>query len=119
MRRAIEVPNWLHSSFPSDEVLLRIRIREGLIFVCERRNYKCLVIGLRLLSDIQGFLNYATGRPGYVSAHAAALWNMWQPEERDDVLMDLLDTCWRLLDPPQAEDYWADFLATLRGAATT
>lgn len=116
LRRVVAAPSWLHSGVPSDKAILHVRIREGLIYVAERRGHRELCIGLRLLMDLPGFLNYATGRPGHVSAHAAALWNMWQPAEVDPVLMDLLDTCSHMTDPLKVNDYWADFLATVRGA---
>jgi hypothetical protein len=112
----VVAPDWLQSSVPVDRDILHARIRLGIIYVAERRGHDDLATGLRLLADVSGFLWYATGRMGHVTAHAAALWNMWQPESYDEVLMDLLDTCVHLLEPGKAPDYWADFLATVRGA---
>lgn len=116
VRRAVPAPFWLASKLPSDTAILHVRIREGIQLLAERRGHASLAIGMRLLADLQGFLVYATGRPGHVSAHAAALWNMWQPADPDPVLNDFLDTCARMIEPNKAADFWPDFLATVRGA---
>lgn len=115
-RRAVSAPDWLHAGVPMNREVLETRVRQGIAFVAERRGHQGLSIGMKLLADLPGFLNYALDRPGYVTAHAAALWNMWKPEPADEVVMDLLDTCYRLLAPGMAPDYWGDFLATVRGA---
>lgn len=116
VRRAVAAPFWLQAKVPTERSTLHVRIREGLIVLAERRGHAQLAIGLRLLADLPGFLVYATGRPGHVTAHAAALWNVWQPKDPDPVLNDFLDTCTRMLDPDRTSDYWPDFLATVRGA---
>lgn len=101
---------------PIDPAILRVRVREGLQQVAERHGHASLAIGLRLLIDLDGFVVYALGRPGTVTPSAVALWDMNPTAREDVVLMDLLDTCRRILEGKLAGDYWADFLATIRGA---
>lgn len=116
-RRAVRPPEWLPDTrMPSDRAQLRVRIREGIQGVAERRGFPTLAIGLRLLVDLDGFIIYATDRPGEVTPSAAALWESHPQAKKDEVLLDLLDTCHRILEGKLAGDYWADFLATIRGA---
>lgn len=101
---------------PTDPAVLRVYIREGLQHVAERRGHATLAIGLRILVDLDGFIVYALGRPGGTTPSAAALWETHPKAKKDEVLLDLLDTCRRLLESKLAGDYWADFIATVRGA---
>lgn len=101
---------------PADPVIVRVRVREGIQHVAERLGHPTLAIGLRLLVDLDGFLFYATGRPGPVTPSAVALWETHPQAKKDEVLLDLLDTARRIVEGKLAGDYWADFLATIRGA---
>lgn len=116
-RRAVLAPTWLSDpDMPRDPALLRVRVREGIQSVAERRGHRTLAIGLRLLIDLDGFIFFATNRPGAVTPSAVALWQTHPAAQRDPVVLDLLDTCRRILEGKLAGDYWADFLATIRGA---
>ncbi len=119
IRRSVRPPNWLLEEMPVDPAILRVRVREGLQQVAERRGHATLAIGLRLLVDLDGFIVYACGRPGAVTPSAAALWQTNPRAREDPVLLDLLDTCRRIVEGKLAGDYWADFLATIRGALTS
>jgi hypothetical protein len=101
---------------PLDPQALRARVREGLQRVAERRGHATFAIGLRLLVDLDGLVVYACGCPGAVTPSAAALWETHPLVKKDEVMLDFLDTCRHILKDKLAGDYWADFLATIRGA---
>lgn len=101
---------------PESHAILHARLREGITCVAERRGHTSFAIGMRLLIDLEGFLLYATGREGEVTESATALWSTHPGVTRDEVMMDLLDTCRRIVGGKLAGDYWTDFIATVRGA---
>ena len=116
LRRSVRPPEWIAEDMPTDAAILRVRVREGIQQVAERRGHASFAIGLRLLIDLDGFIVYACGRPGPVTPSAAALWQTNPKLREDPVMLDLFDTCRRILEGKLAGDYWADFLATIRGA---
>lgn len=115
-RRSVRPPSWIAQEMPTDPAVLRVYIREGIQHVAERRGHAGFALGLRVLIDLDGFIVYACGRPGAVTPAAAALWQTNPKLRADPVMTDLFDTCRRIVEGKLAGDYWADFLATIRGA---